>query len=207
MPSFWTESRLSAAVVVRGTLTALSLCYTLPSTTRLAMATSTQISIAEYLSTVYRPDREYIDGELIEKNMGKWEHSRIQVLLAAWFFQHEKDWHIQTATEWRTRTAVDTVRIPDVVVVSRGPQPDVLTTPPILIVEILSPGDSYADTQRRARDYLAMGVQTIWIIDPETRSARLCTGLSWTETTRLEVPGTPIYADVKALFADLDQNN
>ena len=36
------------------------------------MATSTQISIAEYLATVYRPDCEYIDGELLEKNMGKW---------------------------------------------------------------------------------------------------------------------------------------
>ncbi len=45
-----------------------------------------------------------------------------------------------------------------------------------------------------------MGAETIWIIDPETRTARLCTGLTWTETTRLEVPGTAIYADVNTLF-------
>jgi Uma2 family endonuclease len=170
------------------------------------MATSIQIPIAEYLDTVYRPDREYVQGEIIEKNMGKWEHSRIQLVLGAWFFQHEREWQISAATEWRTRTAVDTVRIPDVVVVSRGPQPAVLTTAPLLVVEILSPGDSYADTQRRANDYLAMGVQTIWIIDPETRTARICAGATWTQTARLEVPGTPIYADVTALFAALNSS-
>jgi len=170
------------------------------------MATSTQIPLAEYLDTVYRPDCEYIDGELVEKNMGKWEHSRIQVLLAAWLFQHEQLWHIQTATEWRTRTSSTRVRIPDIVIVPEGPQAEVLITPPILIVEILSPGDSYADTQRRAQDYFSMGVQTIWIIDPETRTARLCTGLTWTETTRLEVPGTPIYADVTSIFTALDRS-
>jgi len=37
------------------------------------MATSTQVSLGEYMSTSYRPDREYIDGELRERNVGKWE--------------------------------------------------------------------------------------------------------------------------------------
>jgi Uma2 family endonuclease len=188
-----------------GATTSNRLCYTHLSNA-LDMPASTQISLDEYLNTVYRPDREYLDGELIEKNMGKWEHSRIQLVLGAWFFQHEQQWQISAATEWRTRTAADTVRIPDVVVVLQGPQPDVLDTPPLLVVEILSPGDSYADTQRRAQDYLAMGVQTIWIIDPETRTARQCTGPAWIQTTRLEVPGTPVYADVESLFAALDRN-
>ncbi len=49
------------------------------------MATPTQISITEYLNTSYRPDREYVDGEVRERNVGKWEHARVQALLAAWF--------------------------------------------------------------------------------------------------------------------------
>ena len=49
------------------------------------MATPARISIVsmeEYLRTSYRPDCEYIDGELRERNVGQWEHSRIQWWLA-----------------------------------------------------------------------------------------------------------------------------
>ena len=168
------------------------------------MATATLIPLDQYLSTSYRPDREYIDGEVVERNMGKWEHARIQALLTIWFGSHEKEWRIQTATEWRTQVSSARVRIPDVILVGEGSQPEVLTDPPLLIVEILSPGDTYADTQRRAEDYHRMGVETIWIIDPETRTARLCSGRTWVEATRLEVPGTPIYADLDSLFASLE---
>ena len=167
------------------------------------MAASLQISIAEYLSTSYRPDCEYIDGEILERKMGKWEHSRVQALLTIWFGQHEQLWGVQTATEWRTQVSSTRVRIPDVVLVRSGSQPDVLIEPPLLIVEILSPDDSYSDTQQRAQDYLRMGVETIWIIDPESRTARVCSGLSWTETTRLEIAGTPIYVETGTLFAPL----
>lgn len=52
------------------------------------MATQAQLStltIEEYLQTSYDPDCEYIDGELEERNVGKWEHARLQYLLATWF--------------------------------------------------------------------------------------------------------------------------
>ena len=169
------------------------------------MATSVLIPIDKYLKTSYRPDREYVDGEVVERNMGKWEHARVQALLTIWFGQHEQQWGIATATVWRTQVSGTRVRIPDVVLVRTGAQPDVLSDPPVLIVEILSPDDSYSDTQDRAQDYVQMGVKTIWIIDPQTRTARVCSGNTWIQATRLEVAGTPIYVDVKALFASLDQ--
>ncbi len=169
------------------------------------MATAVLIPIAEYLNTSYRPDREYLDGEVVERKMGKWEHSRIQALLAIWFGQHEQLWKIQTATEWRTRVSETRIRIPDLVLVGTEEQPDVLNKAPLLVVEILSPDDTYSEIQGRAQDYLAMGVKTIWIIDPQTRTARVCSGDSWTQASRLEVAGTPIYADVEALFASLRQ--
>ena len=59
----------------------------------------------------------------------------------------------------------------DLVVLTAGPQPDVLTDPPLLVIEILSPDDSYSDTQERAQDYRAMGVEVVWIIDPKTHMA------------------------------------
>lgn len=135
--------------------------------------------------------------------MGTWEHSRVQALLTIWFGEHEQLWAIQTATEWRTQVSVARVRIPDTVLVRPGPQPDVLVHPPLLVVEILSPDDGYSDTQQRAHDYFQLGVQTMWIIDPASRTARVCTGLSWTEATRLEVAGTPIFVETRTLFDSL----
>ena len=162
------------------------------------------ISLEEYMSTSYRPDREYIDGELRERNVGKWEHSRIQNLLGSWFNENELAWGVLAATEWRTRVSGTRVRIPDLVLVTDGPQPDVLAKAPVLIVEILSPDDSYTDTQERAADYLAMGAVTIWIIDPKTRTGRFCVGDTWTAATHLIVPGSAIFVDLDWLFARLD---
>ena len=145
------------------------------------MATALHIPLNEYLGNSYRPDREYVDGEIRERNVGKWEHARLQLVLGAWFFIHEKQWGITSSTEQRVRVSENRVRVPDVVVLTAGAQPDVLTDPPLLVIEILSPDDSYSDTQERAQDYRAMGVETVWIIDPKTRTGRMCSGTEWVE--------------------------
>ena len=152
----------------------------------------TQIPVAEYLKTNYRPDREYIDGEVRERNVGKWEHARVQFLLALWFGNHESVWNVIGSTEQRVRVSATRVRVPDLVVVRPGPQPEVLTD------------DSYSDTEERARDYWAMGVETVWIIDPKTRSGRMCGGAEWVGARRLEVAGTAMFVDLDALFAQLE---
>jgi Uma2 family endonuclease len=136
--------------------------------------------------------------------MGKWEHARLQALLAIWFGQHEREWGIQVATEWRTRVSETRIRIPDLVLVGRGPQPDVLTDPPLLVIEILSPDDSYSDLQERSNDYRVMGVPAVWIVDPATRTARMCSGDAWVETRKLVAPGTVAYVELDQLFAELD---
>lgn len=168
------------------------------------MTTLAQISIEEYLQTNYRPDCEYIDGKLREMNVGKWEHSRIQGWLAAWFFNHEQEWRTLVATEWRTRVAQTRVRLPDVVLVSRGRQTPVLEKAPVLVVEILSPGDTYEEMKERAADYRNMGAQAIWIIDPETQTGEMFENAAWTVARRLTVAGTPMYVELDELFRCLD---
>jgi Uma2 family endonuclease len=169
------------------------------------MASVTQIPVAEYLKTNYRPDREYIDGEVRERNVGKWEHARVQALLAGWFINHESVWNVLSSTEQRVQVSATRVRVPDLVVVRPGQQPDVLTAPPLLVVEILSPDDTYSDTEERARDYRAMGVETVWIIDPKTRSGRMCVGTDWVGARRLEVAGTAMFVDLDELFGQLER--
>ena len=167
------------------------------------MATVSQIPLSEYLATTYRPDCEYINGEIRERNVGKWEHARLQWLLAGWFFSHEKEWGITGSTEQRVRVAEKRIRVPDLVVLTAGTQPDVLIESPLLVIEILSPDDTYSDTQERAQDYSRMGVETVWIIDPKTRTGRMCRGAQWVESARLEVKGTPLHVDLADIFSQL----
>ena len=165
------------------------------------MAATVHVSLKEYLDTGYRPDREYVDGEVRERNVGKWEHARVQWLLAQWFGNHEREWGIVGSTEQRVQVSASRVRIPDLVVLAAGPQPDVLTNPPLLVIEILSPEDTYSDTQERGQDYRAMGVETIWIVDPKTCTGRMCSGPDWVEASRLVVKGTLLFVDLPEIFS------
>ena len=167
------------------------------------MATVSQIPLHEYLGISYRPDREYVDGEVRERNVGKYEHARVQALLARWFGNHGQAWGVQVVTEQRVQVSPTRVRIPDVTLLSLGAQPDVIVDPPLLIVEILSPDDSYSDTQERAQDYRAMGVETVWIVDPKTRTGRMCSGADWVQASRLEAKGSPLYVNLPDIFSQL----
>lgn len=167
------------------------------------MASVTQIPVSEYLDTTFRPDREYIDGEVRERNVGKWEHARVQWLLAHWFGNHESTWNVIGSTEQRVQVSPTRVRVPDLVVLRPGPQPDILTQPPLLVIEILSPDDTYSDLQERCQDYRQMGVETVWIIDPKTRSGRMCSGAEWLGAKRLEVSRTPIHVHLDELFGQI----
>ena len=40
------------------------------------MSTVTLVPLSEYLETSYRPDCDYLEGELLERNVGEWDHSR-----------------------------------------------------------------------------------------------------------------------------------
>jgi len=172
------------------------------------MATATQlIPIEEYLRTSYHPDCDYVDGELQERNLGEFEHGRLQALLTMWFGNNEKQWNVRVVTELRTRVASTKVRIPDVCLISRdAPREQVPVTPPILCIEILSPEDRLPRVAKRLDDFLAMGVQNLWIIDPIDRVAYIYSakGLLKLTTDRLTIENTPIYIDLPTLFASLD---
>jgi Uma2 family endonuclease len=167
------------------------------------MATTTHISLSEYLRTSFRPDREYVDGELRERNVGLWSHARTTALLAGWIGAHESEWGVIAGLSPRVQVSENRVRVPDLAVVLPGPQSDVLVNSPLLVVEIVSPDDSYSDTQERAQDYRDMGVETVWIIDPKTRTGRMCTGASWVEAKRLAVAGTPLHVELDQIFSQI----
>jgi Uma2 family endonuclease len=134
------------------------------------MAAATQISVTEYLNTTYRPDRDYVDGEVLERNLGEYEHSRPQGIIYAYLFNREKEWKIRVVPEQRVQVKPTRFRIPDVSVVLEGsPVESIFRQPPFLCIEILSKDDSFDSIVDRLDDYLAMGVANVWIVDPRAR--------------------------------------
>ena len=123
------------------------------------MSTATTVSYTEYLNTNYRPDREYIDGKLLERNVGEWEHSDLQTAIAAYLRQRKNELGIQVVVEQRVQVKPTRFRIPDVTVLI-GPRPasGIVTEPPFLCIEILSPEDRIREMRERVDDYLNFGV-------------------------------------------------
>ena len=75
----------------------------------------------EYLSTSYRPDCDYVDGYIEERNLGEWDHSSLQAAVAAYFFAKRRQWGISVATEQRVQVNARRFRVPDVCVVLGKP--------------------------------------------------------------------------------------
>ena len=153
------------------------------------------IPIEEYLASSYEPDLEFVDGVLEEKNMGEWDHSFLQLMIGAWFYNHRIEWKINVLTEYRTRTSKTRVRLPDICVVRQGePVEQVRVTAPLLCIEILSPEDRPGRVMKRLDDFVAMGAENLWILDPGDRSASTYTrcGMKPLDGTQLKIPDSPI---------------
>ena len=166
------------------------------------------VSVREYLATSYRPDCDYVDGRIEERNVGEYDHGFLQTLLAHLFMNHREEWGVRPLTDVRMQVSSRHFRVPDLVVLRQGvPKEPVLTHPPLLVIEILSPEDRLGRFQDRIDDYLGFGIENIWIIDPERRTAHRATrtGLHIVETAELTVPETPIRVVLSELFAELDQ--
>ena len=128
------------------------------------------VSLDEYLNTSYRPDCDYLDGELLERNVGEWDHSRLQILLSQYLFSREKQWGIVVVAEQRVQVQASRFRVPDITVIAGDPPAaQIITKPPFLCVEILSPSDRLTEMQERIDDYLSFGVSYVWLINPRTR--------------------------------------
>jgi Uma2 family endonuclease len=169
--------------------------------------TSTLLSIEEYLRTSYHPDVDYIHGEIQERNLGEFEHATFQSAIAAWFWIRRSEWGIHPVIEQRMQVSSDRVRICDVGVLrADAPRERVTTTPPLICIEILSPEDRLSRAKQVLTDYLQMGVQNVWLIDPIYRSAWTfdAAGLHEADPANLFVRDTPIRLDLTEAFAAID---
>jgi Uma2 family endonuclease len=164
------------------------------------MAT-TAVSIQEYLSTSYRPDCDYVDGEVQERTLGTFDHARLQGAIFAFFYNRRKEWGICVVPEQRVQVSPTRFRVPDVCVVVGEPTSQIFRDPPFICIEILSPDDLISRMNERVADYLQFGVPYIWILDPQTRKAWRCTPGAVVEVLELRTENPNMIVPLEELFA------
>lgn len=168
------------------------------------MGAATLVSVEDYLSTSYSPDREYIDGRLVERNLGEKTHSSIQANLLGWFWDRRKTIPYRAFPEQRVQVSPTRFRIPDVTVVSTSQfQGEIFTNPPHLCIEVLSKDDTLDYMQEKIDDYLRFGVPPyVWIINPRLRKGYIATkvGMVEAESGILTTSDPAIQVPVVELF-------
>jgi len=172
------------------------------------MASSVLVPVSEYLQTTYRPDRDYINGELKERNVGEQPHAHVQSIIAGIFRENRKAWGVRALTEQRVQVAPQRYRVPDICVIrNTDPKDSVIGFAPFVCVEVLSKDDSLGELQERVNDYAGMGVKNIWAIDPWKRLGYHASkrGFEQPADGMLRVTGTAIGVSLAEIFAELDE--
>ncbi len=171
------------------------------------MAASLAVSVEEYLHTMYRPDCDYVDGEVIERNVGEFSHSLIQRILMRILLDLERKHPIRVMPELRSRVSATRYRIPDLCVMLKSQKVEpILNSPPFLCIEILSPEDRMSRILERVKEFLAFGVPYVWVIDPESRTAYQYTPDEGRQAREhLSTTNPEITISLAEIFAELDE--
>ena len=153
------------------------------------MVTKVQTPIEEYLHTTFEPDREYLDGEVVERNVGNDSHSEAQWRLCLAFGKLSELHLVHGRPELRVRVTESHYRIVDLAVyVGEKPSEMVPSTPPLVAIEILSPDDPMSATLKKLEEYCRWGVARVWLVDPQRRTLHSLTDHTLNEVASFVLP-------------------
>jgi Uma2 family endonuclease len=138
-----------------------------------AMPSKVLMDVDEYLHASFDgPDCEYLDGEVVERNMGELPHGILQGRLIFLLMQAAERLRIRVVPEIRIQIHPRRFRVADVAAWRPGNIGDrIPTVAPFLVIEILSPEERMVRMQPKIQEYLSIGVEWIWLVDPEERKA------------------------------------
>jgi len=140
------------------------------------MTAGTALSVEQYLATSFPDlDKEYRDGELVERSLPDYPHSKTQTRLASFFAAAGKAQPVFPATELRLKVQPKLVLIPDVCIFyPNEPQVRYPDKPPFIAIEILSLEDKLKDVREKLETYRQWGVPHVWLVDPHLRRMYTC---------------------------------
>ena len=89
------------------------------------------VPVEEYLRTTYDPDCDYVDGEVLERNLGERDHSTLLREFIFFFRSRREKWKCFVFPEQRVQVSPTRFRIPDICVyIGEQPQDQIFRTPP-----------------------------------------------------------------------------
>jgi Uma2 family endonuclease len=169
----------------------------------------TAVSVEEYLNTSYEPDMEYVDGELVERNLGTQDHADLAAILSDYLreFRQSHSWKVFVDVRLLVNAAMNKHRIPDVLVLKRPyTKGQVVVDIPLVTIEIKSPEDTFDDILEKCFEYSTLGVRNIFVVDPDHRRAFVFADGSLTLQGQLTIvtDGDPLVLPINEMFAELD---
>jgi Uma2 family endonuclease len=135
---------------------------------------------------------ELVDGTLVEKVMGAPEsHVALELAYQLRRFLETHPIGELLGADGMMQIFPNFVRMPDVAFISRDRLPDgkapteqVPEIVPDLAVEVLSPGNTRGEMQRKLKEYFLAGVQLVWFVNRIDRTVTVYTARDTSETLR-----------------------
>ena len=169
------------------------------------MAAKLQVSVEEYLRTSYdNPDREYVDGEIVERAAPDNLHSAVQFRLIEIFGELRRKHRLHIRPELRQRVSEKRFRITDVAVFAgQAPSERVPTAPPYIAIEIVSPEDRFTEILEKLDEYRNWGVAHVWLVDPQFRRFCIYGSSGLAEVMVLELPEYGVALTPSEVFSEI----
>jgi Uma2 family endonuclease len=126
---------------------------------------------------------ELIRGELRRSDLNGAEHGRVALTVAvaldAYIRVHRLGTAYAAGTGFQLAVNPDTVRAPDVAFVRKERADEIgdirgyFPGAPDLVVEVVSPGDTYSEVVEKTFDWIGAGARLVLVVDPRRRSVTL----------------------------------
>ena len=142
-------------------------------TTTLRRSTASELFAMPHDGSRY----ELVKGELRKMSPSGGEHGAVVFNLSGLLAPHLKviGQGFGAETGFKIASAPDTVRAADIAFVRRERIPEAgipknfWELAPDLVVEVVSPGDTYNEVVEKVKDWLDAGTRAVWIVNPRQR--------------------------------------
>ena len=122
---------------------------------------------------------EVVDGEILISPPAKWEHAlivtNVRHALVAQLDRREVQ-VVDGSFGLVIRKAPLTSRVPDLAVFRKSTiveQDGYIHSAPQLVVEVLSPGNTRRELERKLADYASLGIPEMWVVSPKARTVEV----------------------------------
>lgn len=130
---------------------------------------------------------ELVEGKIVKMSPAGWRHGKFEFRFGSVLGEYVGNHHLGEVLVGEvgiyTQRNPDTVRGADVAFISYERlaavrSPSFLDQPPELVVEILSPDDRPGEVDRKIQEYLAAGIERVWLVDPSKKNVSIYRSLT-----------------------------